>query len=234
MSSWIPASGGLGVIANATDAAQKDINGEITAFVKNRIPGLKSQLPNQIDIWTGDPINDIDNPFLRALNAISPIQVNGSNEPWREFLQDIQYRGLGILKFDSTGSYEWKPEDREIINKYIGEQKLYKEIERIMKRKDYQKQIKALKALRNQNNQTNKDKIELKTTLLPIHQDLNQVIREALKIAEARYLREHPHVQQSIYNAQQAKNRMKEGNVEGAGNIQKKDLETKQLIEYGN
>ena len=79
-----------------------------------------------------------------------------------------------------------------------------------------------------------KDKIELKTTLLPIHQDLNQVIREALKIAEARYLREHPHVQTSIYNAQQAKNRMKEGNVQGAGEIQKKDLETKQLIEYGN
>ena len=234
VSSWIPASGGLGVVANATDAAQKDINGEIIAFVKNRIPGLKSQLPNQIDIWTGEPINDIDNPFLRALNAISPIQVNGSNEPWRQFLMDIQYRGLGILKFDSTGSYEWKPEDREIINKYIGEQKLYKEIERIMKRKDYQQHIKALKALRNQNNQTNKDKIELKTTLLPIHQDLNQVIREALKIAEARYLREHPHVQTSIYNAQQAKLRMKEGNVEGAGDIQKRDLETKQLIEYGN
>ena len=103
-----------------------------------------------------------------------------------------------------------------------------------MNRKDYQKQIKALKALRNQNNQTNKDKIELKTTLLPIHQDLNQVLREALKIAEQRYLREHPHVQQSIFNAQQAKNRMKEGDVSGAGEIQKKDLETKQLIEYGN
>ena len=96
ISSWIPASGALGVISNATDAAQKDINGEIIAFVKNRIPGLKSSLPNQIDIWTGKPINDIDNPYLKALNAMSPIQVNGSNEPWREFLQDIQYRGLGL------------------------------------------------------------------------------------------------------------------------------------------
>ena len=103
-----------------------------------------------------------------------------------------------------------------------------------MKRKDYQQQIKDIKALRNQNNQTNKYIIKLKTTLLPIHQDLNNVVREALKIAEARYLREHPHVQQSIFNAQQAKVRMKEGNVEGAGKIQERDLETKQLIEYGN
>ena len=234
ISSWIPASGGLGVIANATDSAQKDINGEIIAFVKNRIPGLKSSLPNQIDIWTGKPINDIDNPYLKALNAMSPVQVNGSNEPWREFLQDIQYRGLGILKMDSTGSYEWKPEDRQIINEYIGEMELFKEVERIMKRTDYQGQIKALKKLRNQNNQTNKDKIELKTTLLPIHQDLNAVVRDALKQAEARYLREHPHIQTSIYNAQQAKLRMETGDPQGAGEIQKKDLELKQLIEHGN
>ena len=90
------------------------------------------------------------------------------------------------------------------------------------------------KKLRNQNNQTNKDKIELKTTLLPIHKDLNAVIRNALKQAEARYLREHPHIQTSIYNAQQAKLRMETGDPQGAGEIQKKDLETKKLIEHGN
>jgi hypothetical protein len=134
---------------------------------------------------------------------------------------------------DSTGSYEWKPEDRQIINEYIGEMQLFKEVERIMNRTDYQDQIKALKKLRNQNNQTNKDKIELKTTLLPIHQDLNAIIRDALKQAEARYLREHPHIQTSIYNAQQAKLRMQTGDPTGAGEIQKKDLELKQLIQHG-
>ena len=234
LSSWIPASGGLGVIANATDSAQKDINGEIIAFVKNRIPGLKSSLPNQIDIWTGQPINDIDNPFLRALNAISPVQISGSNEPWRQFLKDIEYKGLGILKMDSTGSYEWKPEDREIINQYIGEQEIWKEVVRIMNRKDYQEQIKQIKILRNNSNQLNKDKIDLKTTLLPIHQDLNLVLRNALKQAEAKYLREHPHVEQSIFNAQQAKQRLEDGDVTGAAEIQEKDLQIKKLIEHGN
>jgi hypothetical protein len=234
LSSWIPASGGLGVIANATDAAQKDINGEIISFIKNRIPGLKSTLPNQIDIWTGKPINDIDNPYLKALNALMPIQISGSNEDWRDFLKDIEYKGLSMLNMDSTGSYEWKPEDREIINTYIGEQELWKEVKRIMNRTDYQDQIKALKKLRNSNIQLNDNKIDLKTSLLPLHKDLNKVVRNALKIAEARYLREHPHIQTSINNAQQAKQRMEAGDVEGAAEIQKKDLETKQLIEYGN
>ena len=61
-----------------------------------------------------------------------------------------------------------------------------------MNRTDYQDQIKALKKLRNQNNQTNKDKIELKTTLLPIHQDLNAIIRDALnKLKRDTYVNIH-------------------------------------------
>ena len=118
--SWIPASGSLGVLAKAIDSAQKDLAGEVQSFVANRLPGFRNMLPDQIDIWTGNALNDIDNPVLRALNALSPIKVSGTNEPWRVFLRDIRYDGLSMLKMDSTGSYEWKPEDREQINKYIG------------------------------------------------------------------------------------------------------------------
>jgi len=103
-----------------------------------------------------------------------------------------------------------------------------------MNRKDYQEQIKQIRILRNNSNQLNKDKIDLKTTLLPIHQDLNLVLRNALKQAEARYLREHPHIEQSIFNAQQAKLRLEDGDVTGAAEIQEKDLKIKKLIEHGN
>ena len=174
-SSWIPASGGLGVISNAIDTAQKDIDGEIIDFVKNRLPGFKSTLPNQIDIWTGKPLNDIDNPWLKALNALSPIKVSSGAEPWRIFLQDIGYNGTNILKMDTTGSYEWKPEDRELINQYIGEQELFKQVERLMKNKAYQKDIKDLKSLRSTQLQLDPEKIALKTTLLPIHKKLNSM-----------------------------------------------------------
>ena len=150
------------------------------------------------------------------------------------FLRDIGYDGLSMLKMDTTGSYEWKPEDREQINKYIGEQKLFKVVTRLMKNKRYTKEIQALQALRRSNIMLDDERVKLKTTLLPIHQELNTAIREAQKIAEARYLSENPNIEQSIINAQLAKEEIKVGNVEEAGNIQKRDQDTRQLINYGN
>ena len=99
-----------------------------------------------------------------------------------------------------------------------------------MKNKAYQQDIKDLKSLRSTQLQLEPEKIALKTTLLPIHKKLNSILRNALKQAEARYLRDHPHVQQSIYNAQRAKQRLGEGDVKGAGELQKKDIETQNLI----
>ena len=232
--SWIPASGSLGVLARAIDNAQKDLAGEVQGFVANRLPGFRNLLPDQIDIWTGSALNDIDNPMLRALNALSPVKVSGTNEPWRVFLRDIRYDGLSMLKTDSTGSYEWKPEDREQINKYIGEQKLFKQVERLMKNKRYRKEIQDLTNFRRSSFRRSDQRIKLKTELLPIHQELNMIIREAQKLAEARYLSENPNIEQSIINAQLARDEMKVGNVNEAANIQEKDLKTKELINYGN
>ena len=60
------------------------------------------------------------------------------------------------------------------------------------------------------------------------------IIREAQKLAEARFLSENPNIEQSIINAQLAREEMQVGNVNEAANIQEKDLETRQLINYGN
>ena len=139
-----------------------------------------------------------------------------------------------MLKMDSTGSYEWKPEDREQINKYIGEQQLFKQVERLMKNKRYKKEIDALRQFRRSSARRADQRIKLKTELLPIHQELNIIIREAQKLAEARYLSENPNIEQSIINAKLAREEMKVGNVNEAANIQEKDLETRQLINYGN
>ena len=139
-----------------------------------------------------------------------------------------------MLKMDSTGSYEWKPEDREQINKYIGEQQLFKQVERLMKNKRYKKEIDALRKFRRSSFRRADQRIKLKTELLPIHQELNMIIREAQKLAEARFLSENPNIEQSIINAQLAREEMQVGNVNEAANIQEKDLETRQLINYGN
>ena len=60
------------------------------------------------------------------------------------------------------------------------------------------------------------------------------IIREAQKLAEARYLSENPNIEQSIINAQLVNQEMKVGNVDQASTIQKRDLETRKLIEHGS
>ena len=134
-----------------------------------------------------------------------------------------------MLKKDSSGSYEWAPEDREIINKYIGEQQMFKEVERLMRSKRYQGEIKSLQLLR-KTNLPDSDAIRLKTTLLPVHQELNQIIRNAQKIAELKYLKDKPLIEQAILNAQMANQQMKEGDVQGAAESQRKDTQLQNLI----
>ena len=136
----IPASGALGVMSNAITSTQKDIQSSTIKYMQNKIPIASSFLPEQIDIWTGTPLNDIDNPFLRILNSLSPIKISGTQEPWRQWLLTTGWDGLGRLKMDSTGSYEYSEEEREFIYKEIGKMKLYKKLIPLMNNPEFKKQ----------------------------------------------------------------------------------------------
>jgi len=229
----LPLSGGAGVAANAISSSQKDIEGEVHEYIANRLPGFNLNLPEQIDIWTGQPLNDIDHPFLRMLNAISPIKVSGTSEPWRQWLQSIQFDGLGRLTKDSTGSYEYSAPEREYIMKKIGSYELYKDIQRIMKNKAYQEQINALRAHRSTDVDGQNDMAILKKKLLPVYQEINDLLRDAQQRAEAELLVERPDIAQTIDTQLYINEEMKKGNVEGAANMQKQNLEKQKLLQYG-
>ena len=232
--SFLPLSGGAGVLANAIDSAQKDIETDLISYIKNRLPGFKNTLSNQIDIWTGTPLNDIDNPVLRLLNAISPIQVSGTAEPWRQWLQEIQYDGISRLGKDSTGSYEYTPQQRELINKYIGEEQLYKEIIKIMKSPRYKQEIKWLRTYRDNNWFRKNSDLELKKKLLPVYQEINTILRNAQRRAEIRLISERPDIADNIRRQIDINFEMKKGNVPGAAQIiNEANLEKQNLIQYG-
>ena len=91
-----------------------------------------------------------------------------------------------------------------------------------------------MKDHRKNNAELDKDRIRLKTELLPVHQELNLLIRNAQKLAEQIYLEDKPDIRQAIINAQEAKASLKTGDVGGAADIQKRDLKTRKLIKYGN
>ena len=222
----LPLSGGAGVVANAIDSAQKDLSGSITDYVKNRLPGFKGTLANRVDIWTGDIINDIDNPWLKILNALSPIQVSGGAEPWRVWLQQIGYDGQNLLTRHSDG-YEYSETEREDIHKLIGDQKLYKELERLMKSTRYKKELKLLKLHRSSNADVQAERLKLKTSLLPVHQEIDNILKRAK--AKAEFILESRDDLQHINrfnNAQELINKkMQQGDVEGAADIQKQATE---------
>jgi len=229
----LPLSGGAGVLANAISSSQKDIEGTLQEYLKNRLPLFNLTLPEQIDIWTGTPLNDIDNPFLRILNALSPVKVSGTREPWRIWLQEIQFDGLSMLKKDSTGSYEYSTHEREQIYKYIGEMQLYKDIERIMKSPKYKEEIEWLRIHRTTDADLQNDSLLLKKKLLPVYQEIRHVLKNAQKAAEARLLTERPDIEELVDSQQEIDFRMKEGDVPGAAEIQKDNLKTQQLLQYG-
>ena len=227
----IPQSGGLGVISNAITSSQKDIQSSIIKYIQNKIPIGSSFLPEQIDIWTGTPLNDIDNPFLRILNSLNPIKVSGTQEPWRQWLLTTGWDGLSRLKKDSTGSYEYSEEEREQILKYIGEMQLYKKLIPLMNDPKFKKQTGLLRSHRVSGNDLENDLIKLKTRKLPVFKAIDKIINDAQAEAEKMLLEGRPDIKNTILQQRKADQRMSVGDVQGASDIQKKELETRKLLQ---
>jgi len=230
----IPQSGALGVLSNAITSTQKDIQADVVRYVQNKTPIASSFLPEQKDFWTGEALNDIDNPFLRILNALSPIKVSGTEEPWRKWLLTTGWDGLGRLKQHSDGSRDYTPEEREEIYGYIGEMKLYKKLLPLMKNKAYQKQIGQLRYHRAHGDDTAEDAVQLKSRLLPLFREIDKIVRVAQKEAEMMFMENNPGFKRATLSQQQADKQMKQGNVTGAVQTQKKAQETRQLLEMTN
>ena len=233
---FIPLSGAAGVVSNAITSTQKDIQADVIKYVQNKIPIASSFLPEQIDFWTGTPLNDIDNPFLRVLNAINPLKVSGTEEPWRKWLLTTGWDGLGRLKRDSTGSYTYTPEEREEIYRYMGELQLWKKLEKLRKSNRYSVEVGKLRAHRVTGQDLQNDRIKLEADKLPLFAEIDKIVREGQVIAEQRFL-SNPANKAAAYSIQMqraATNAMKRGDVDKASQIQKKELETRQLLQMPN
>tara|TARA_R100000458_G_C8008609_1_gene73683 strand:- start:48 stop:500 length:453 start_codon:yes stop_codon:yes gene_type:complete len=146
---------------------------------------------------------------------------------------EIQYDGLSRLTRDSTGSYEYTAEEREYIYKKIGEQKLYKQIERLMKNKKYQQQVEALRSHRSTDIDSKNEMIVLKKKLLPVYTEINMILKRAQASAELQLLSERPDIVETIQTQQYVNTEMKKGNIEGAVKQQEKHLEKQKLLQYG-
>lgn len=211
---FIPASGALGVVSNAITSTQKDIYKDMIGYVSNRLPVASSLLPERIDIWTGKPINDIDNPGLRILNALSPIKVSGTAEPWRQWLLGTGFDGVGLLRYSSEGSREYTAEERELIGRYMGEMELYKEIQRMSGIQRYNDEIEEMRKFRQSG--ATYEEVKLKEEKLPVYKRLNQLVNQAKEYAEQRIQNERPEIWTGIAGQKEVNRLMGYGDIQGA------------------
>ena len=210
--SAIPMSGALGVVSNAITSSQKDIYNDLIGYVTNKVPGLSSQLPEQIDIYTGKPLNDIDNPVLRAINAVNPVKISEGTEPWRQWLIDTGWDGLQMIRKDSTGNHEYTPQERETLYKYIGEQQLWKEFDKLSKNKKYNDQLDRVRAMRVQGRPSE----EIEAAQTEVYSVMSKIMTEAQKAAEFRMQRDNEPMWRSIQESILNKNYMQQGRIDDA------------------
>lgn len=210
----VPQSGNLGVISDAIDNAQKNIYGDMMGYVKNRLPFASSTLPKQIDYWTGEPINYIDNPWVRALNAGSPIKVSGRSEPWRRWLLKTGFDGASRMRYSSQGGYEYDGDTQERLGELIGEEKMYKQIIPMMTNKRFNDELAEMRAYRRSG--MSPTEIKIKTEKLTVYKKLNDIVNKAKQRAEARLFDERPDIKEAILGQLQADRLLGRGDVAGA------------------
>jgi hypothetical protein len=192
----------------------------------NRLPGLNTMLPERIDYWTGDALNDINNPILRAVNAVNPLKVSEGQEPWRLELLSIGYDGLSLVTKDTSGTLEYPAEVRELIYNRMGETKPYKEAKRLLGMSKYQIEIAKLKKARAAGMTTE----QIRSQDTEIYRRLDSVVRESLKAAEASVMNENEYARQYIEKGKQSRKYVQQGRTEEASQLQREMKTLLQMI----
>ena len=217
----IPFSGTAGVLQNAIDGARRDINDNVIEVVKSRLPIASRDIAYARDIWTGSKINDTNNPWLARLNAFNPIKVQDGNEDWREWLQEISYRGTSKLTKDSTGTYEYNAEEREAIYELIGKQQPYKELKKLMNNPKYKHQTGLMRAHRVTGDDLKYDKMEIKSDLLPVYDEIDAILKRAQENAEIELLQTRPDIFETIKYQRLINHYVKQGRIDEARKLAK-------------
>jgi len=212
--SYIPMSGALGVFANAITSAQKDIHDDMLGYIANRVPIAKAYLPDRIDVWTGNIINDHDNHFLRALNAFNPVPISDGSEPWRKWLLNTGWDGMSLLKTDSTGKYQYTPAERQQLYQIMGRMNLWKDVKKISQHPAINAELEALRRARADN--INFSYADLRSKDLRTYRLLNKIIKKAQKDAEDLMMHRNPTMEMKIEASKEIQRLLREGRVEEA------------------
>ena len=138
--SMIPGTGVRSILNKALAPGLKDIEYNFQSYLANRnkfIPFVGNSLANEVDVYTGKPINYTD-PMNAAINSVLPFfKTNGGMEPWRQKLIRSGWDNLQTVRVNRITGEQLTPQERNWINTYIGKNlKLGEQIEELFNRTD--------------------------------------------------------------------------------------------------
>ena len=227
----IPLSSAQAVLAKGIDSSLKETYDDLQGYISSRIPIVNTTVPKKFDWWTGQPIQEIDNPMLRMLNAINPIPMSQAEEPWRIWVNQSGIDLSQMMLTDTTGTHKYSSAERSELSKLIGEQQIYKEVEKMMKNQKYNDQLDIVRAEMS----TGKtfDELQPETRDLPVVKRLTNLVKDAKAVAEQQLLQRYPATQKKIKGKQMVDKKMQAGDPSGAfKQAEKTQQQLKQLESF--
>lgn len=115
-------SGSRSILNNIIAPQLKDVENDVMSFHKNYSKFLfadSDQLMDQLDVYTGQPIN-YHEPMTAALNGLLPFfKSNGGTEPWRQWLLDTGWNNLNTLRVNRLTGHKLTARERHFVNNWV-------------------------------------------------------------------------------------------------------------------
>ena len=120
----IPYAGVRTVLNKAISPQLKDVENDFFSQLANMNKFMfngNDYLKDQLDIYTGNPINYFD-PLTAGFNSLLPaFHTNGGLEPWRQWLLSTGWDGLQKIRKNRITGQPLSSEDRYWINNWIAQ-----------------------------------------------------------------------------------------------------------------
>ena len=212
-------SGTRSILNKAITPQLKDVENEISEYHKNYSKFLfngNDVLKDQLDIYTGDPINYTE-PMTAAINAVLPFgKSNGGHEPWRQWLLGTGWNNLQTLRTNRLTGQVLSPSERYWINNWVARHAgLQQQVEALMEQDQVGKYTQRYRDARG--NMTQKEYPIGETY---IHDQLDKIHNKAFNLAWKALEIENSNYADMSLLEKYKKKQLQQGDTQGATKTQ--------------
>lgn len=163
--------------------------------IMNRNPISKDRLPKKYDILDGSVVREFE-PMVRLVNAVSPIQINFTDNDTRRTLRESGYDLVMTLKTDSKNNDLDAP-TRSRLQNLMGQQNIEKKLESLFKEPAVQAEMAKYRryrelGIRSATGEDGDKTYGLDTSNAFFYHRIDRIFRDAKSVAEIQLYQEYP------------------------------------------